>query len=50
MYLSNDYNPETYFEKLFTMLPLAKTEQDFLDLLPLKEVPHINLGPSLNRS
>ena len=46
--VANDYNPETYFEKLFTMLPLAKTEQDFLDLLPLKEIPPMNLGPPLN--
>jgi len=43
--VANGYNPEKYFENLFIKLPLAQTLQDFLDLLPLKKIPPLDLGP-----
>lgn len=43
--VANGYNPEKYFENLFIKLPLAQKEQDFLDLLPLKKIPPLDLDP-----
>ena len=46
--VANGHNPEKYFEMVFTKLPLAQTEQDFLDLLPLKKIPPLDLEPPPN--